>query len=97
MWAYEEVAAHWDHLMLRSWIDGDVLYQTGNLGTLMHPDELLPLSEPPVDDRTLIFCGTFAAIGGIRPAAAFRYELVDPVLERTISGGYPIRPLPMVS
>jgi hypothetical protein len=97
LWAYEDVAQHWDRLMLRSWIDDDVLYQEGALQALLHPDELLPLARPPVDDGTLIFCGTIPAIGGIRPAGAFRYELVDPVLTRTIRARYAMRTLPLVS
>jgi hypothetical protein len=97
LWAYERVAPHWDQLEMRSWIDGDVLYQEGTLAGLLHADELLRLAEPPLDDGTLMFCGTFAALGGIRPAASFRYELADPVLGRTIQGGYAIRPLPLIS
>ena len=60
------------------------------------PDGLLERSEPPLDDGTLMFCGTFPAIVGIRPAATFRYELIDPVLERTLSGSYEIRLLPLI-
>jgi hypothetical protein len=95
-WAYEAVAPHWDNLTLRSWIDGETLYQEGTLSGLLHPDELLPSAEPTLDDGTLIFCGTFAALGGIRPAATFRYEISDPVLGRTIGDGYTLRDLPLV-
>jgi hypothetical protein len=97
LWAYEEVTPHWDRLVLRSWVDDDVLYQDGPLASLLHPDELLPLTRPPVGDGTLMFCGTVAAIGGVRPAATFRYQLADPVLGRTIEGRYALRPLPLVS
>ena len=97
LWPYEEVAEHWDRLVLRSWIDDDVLYQEGSLAGLLHPDDLLPLAEPPPRDGTIVFCGTVAAIGGIRSAGTFRYALVDPVLDRTISARYTMRPLPLVS
>ena len=97
LWLYDEVAPHWDELILRSWIDGDVLYQEGARGALLHPDELLALAEPALGDGALIFCGTFAAIDGIRPAASFRYELSDPVLGRAITGHYEIRTLPLIS
>jgi hypothetical protein len=96
-WRYDEVAAHWDELVLRSWIDREVLYQEGALSSLMHPGELIPMAAPPLVDGTLMFCGTLAAIGGIRPAAEFRYELVDPVLDRAIGGRYETRTLPLVS
>lgn len=96
-WRYEEVAAHWDELILRSWIDGDEPYQEGALSNLMKPDELSSKATPALEDGTLMFCGTLAAIGGIRPAREFRYELLDPVLERAIRGRYEMRTLPLVS
>ena len=96
-WAYEQVAGHWDRLVLRSWVDDGVLYQEGPLSSLLHPDDLLPRAEPAMVDGTLLFCGTIAAIGGIRPASAFRYELTDPLLGRTIDASYVNRPLPLVS
>ncbi|MBV9423369.1 MAG: DUF2848 domain-containing protein [Solirubrobacterales bacterium] len=97
LWGYEDVADHWDRLALRSWIDEDVLYQEGTLDGLIPPEELLDLMKPPLTDGTLMFCGTFAARGGIRPAGVFRYELEDPVLGRTIAGHYSMRTLPMIS
>jgi hypothetical protein len=63
----------------------------------MHPDDLLPLAEPPLRNGTLMFCGTFAAIDGIRPASCFRFKLEDPVLGRTIGARYAMRTLPLVS
>jgi Protein of unknown function (DUF2848) len=96
-WLYDEVDAHWDQLATRSWIDEDILYQEGTLDGLLPPDELLRLAEPPLADGTMMFCGTFAAIGGIRSARAFRYELADPVLGRTIRGSYEMQTLPVIS
>ncbi len=96
-WRYEDVAEHWDELVLRSWIDDDVLYQEGALSGLMGAYDLVSRAEPPLEDGTLIFCGTFGAIGGVRPARAFRYELADPVLDRMIDGRYELRLLPLVS
>jgi hypothetical protein len=97
MWRYEDVAGHWDDLVLRSWIDGDVPYQEGALSSLMKPDEVMSRAEPQLADGTLMFCGTLAAIGGIRPAREFRYELSDPVLDRSIRGSYEMQILPLVS
>jgi hypothetical protein len=96
-WPYEQVAGHWDRLVLRSWVDDGVLYQEGPLSSLLHADELLARVEPAMVDGTLLFCGTIAAIGGIRPALAFRCELADPVLGLTIDASYVNRPLPLVS
>jgi hypothetical protein len=97
LWRFDEVAEHWDQLVLRSWIDGDVLYQEGRLDTLLSGQELAALADPPLDDGTLMLCGTVPAIGGIRPASSFTYELADPVLERAIRASYAMRGLPLVA
>lgn len=97
VWLYEEVAPHWDQLLLRSWVDDDVAYQDGTLAALRHPDELLRLADPQLCDGSIIFCGTLPAIGGIRPAGQFRYQLTDPVRNRTIGGRYSMRRLPLVT
>lgn len=96
-WPWAAVGGEWDQLVLRSWIDGDVLYQHGTMDALMHPDHLLPLARPKLENGTLMFCGTLAAIGGVRPAPVFRYQLEDPVVGRRIDGAYAIRTLPLVS
>ena len=62
----------------------------------MRPTDLEAMSDPDLGDGTLMFCGTFPAIGGVRPAAGFRYELEDPVLGRQIRASYEIRTLPLV-
>jgi hypothetical protein len=99
-WAFDEVADHWDSLALRSWIveDGtEVPYQDGTLTAMLPPDDLRAAAVPALADGTLMFCGTLAAIGGIRPATEFRYELSDPVLDRRIEGRYSLRPLPIIA
>lgn len=97
LWPYDDVAERWDQLRVRSWIDDDAPYQEGTLDSLLHPDELLELSRPRVDDGTLMFCGTFPALGGIRPSSTFRYALTDPVAGRTIESRYVMRELPLVT
>jgi hypothetical protein len=100
LWPYEEVADHWDELVMRSWIleDGEeVPYQEGTLSSLLSAADLNAAAEPPLADGTLMFCGTFAVQGGIRPSERFRYELEDPLRSRKIESSYAIRPLPLVS
>ena len=46
-------------------------------------------------DGCVMFGGTFAAKGGIRPAERFECELEDPVLKRTIRHAYDIATLPV--
>jgi hypothetical protein len=42
-----------------------------------------------------MFGGTFAARGGIRPADRFEFELLDPVMKRTIRHAYDVITLPV--
>ena len=97
-WSYDEVAGHWDELILRSWIveDGaEVTYQEGTLAAMLPAEDLLT-SSPPLSDGVLMFCGTLPAVGGIRPARDFHFELRDPVLGRQIVAHYAVRSLPLV-
>lgn len=99
-WAYDEVAARWDELILRSWITengAETPYQEGALASLLPPTELLKLAEPQLTDGTLMFCGTLPARGGIRSASTFRYELEDPTRRHALRGRYTMRPLPIIS
>ncbi len=47
-----------------------------------------------LEANTLMFCGTLAVIGGVRPMEAFEVELEDPVSGRKISHQYAIQTLP---
>lgn len=100
-WPVEEVAPHWDNLVLRSYIleDGKKkLYQEGKLAGMLSPDDLIKdyTSGKTLSDGTMMFCGTFAAIGGIRPASRFDFEISDETLGRTISHGYDCVSLPIL-
>jgi hypothetical protein len=102
LWRYEEVAPHWDELILRAHavIGGErVLYQEGLLSALRPPMDLIGkwTGRDTLPPATLMFGGTLGAIGGIRPAARFEMELVDPVLDRMIAHAYNIVDLPVVS
>jgi len=98
-WLYDDIVGHWDDLAVRSWIveaGAEVLYQEGTLKAMLPPEDLLQAS-PPLSDGVLMFCGTLAAKGGIRPAREFHYELRDPVLGRQLSSYYSVRSLPLIS
>lgn len=102
LWRFDEVAPHWDQLILRSWavIDGKrMLYQEGAVSGLRSPDDLMQRysNQASLPPGTLMFGGTLGAIGGIRPAARFEMELEDPVLKRKISHAYDIEALPVVA
>ena len=98
LWLVDEVAAHWDRLMLRAYatIGGErVLYQEGALSGMLAPADLIArrYGDAGLPEGTAMFGGTFAALGGIRPAERFEFELSDPVLNRVIRHGYAIEPL----
>ncbi|MDS1139372.1 DUF2848 domain-containing protein [Pusillimonas sp. SM2304] len=101
-WAYDDVASHWDELILRAWIEEDgktVLYQEGPLALLRPPLELVEghFGQPAIPGHAGMTCGTVAAIGGIRPSPVFTMELFDPRLERSIRHRYTLNILPEVA
>jgi hypothetical protein len=100
LWELEEVAGHWDRMILRAfaWIGGArVLYQEGTLDAMLPVDELIRgFGGAGLPDGCAMFGGTFAAKGGIRPASHFEFELEDPVLKRRIGHGYDVIELPVL-
>ena len=101
LWELEDVIAHWDKMILRSWavIGGErVLYQEGTLDAMLPVKELIErgFGGKDLPDGCAMFGGTFAAKGGIRPADRFEFELEDPVLKRKISHGYDVVPMPVL-
>jgi hypothetical protein len=101
LWELEDVAGHWDQMILRSFagIGGArVLYQEGTLAEMLPVGELIArgFGDEGLPDGCAMFGGTFAAIGGIRPASRFEFELEDPVLGRTIRHGYDVIELPVL-
>ena len=101
LWELEDVIAHWDKLILRSWAVTDgarVLYQEGTLDAMLPVKDLIDrgFGGKSLPDGCAMFGGTFAAKGGIRPASRFEFELEDPVLKRTISHGYDVITMPVL-
>jgi Protein of unknown function (DUF2848) len=100
LWALEDIAGHWDRLQLRSFatMDGQrVAYQDGTLSGMRPPADLIARYGSHLKPDSVMYCGTLAAIGGIRPATRFELELEDPVLGRTLRHAYDISVLPVVS
>lgn len=97
LWPFDEVEGHLDALQLRSWISDDdewQLYQEGTLKSILPLRHLIDQS--PLDGDAAMLCGTLPAIGGIRSAKAFRAELRDPVLQRSITLEYQTTSLPEI-
>ena len=110
-WAYDEVAPHWDRLLLRAHVvEGGkrTLYQEGAVSAMIHPQDLLAryadskdaseraFGEALLPNSALMFCGTLAARGGVRATPEFAFELEDPVLGRKISHSYRTKTLPIL-
>lgn len=99
-WDFDEIAPHWDRLILRSRVkeNGEwVAYQDGTVSSMFAPADLLArygATGGKFDDGTLMFCGTLAAAGGVRPTEAFEFALKDPVLRRKIEHRYSVVSLP---
>lgn len=98
-WAYDDVATHWDRLMLRAHVVEDgkrALYQEGSVAAMMDPRALITrhAGDGGLPEDTLMFCGTLAAHGGVRATREFAFEIEDPVLGRRIAHVYRVRTLP---
>ena len=97
LWAFDEVRDHLDELQLNSWIceNGEwVDYQSGTLEHILPLAELIDGAE--LKDGAAMVCGTLPALGGIRPAGAFRMQIADPRLNRRITSEYQVRSLPVI-
>jgi hypothetical protein len=100
-WAYDEVVPHWDRLILRSHVvEGGErkLYQEGAVSAMRHPQDLLEryAKDANLAEGAMMFGGTLAARGGVRPTQEFIFELEDPVLGRKIAHAYRVRTLPIL-
>lgn len=98
LWDFEDIKAHLDDIQLRCWImeNGEsTLYQDGNLAGIR---PLVELCEGAgfVDGMAML-CGTFAAIGGVRPAQSYRMEVTDPHRKKSISLSYDVTTLPIIA
>ncbi len=102
LWRYDEVRPHFDRLILEAHaVIGAkrVLYQRGTLGELRSPEEMIEryTGGGPLALGTVFFSGTLNAIGGVRGGSRFEMALHDPAAKRTITAGYDIHQLPVVS
>ncbi len=102
LWRFDDIATHWDQIMIRSFatIDGTrTLYQEGPLAAMRRPEDLIRryAGEKGFAPNTVMMCGTLGAKGGIRPASRFDMELEDPVLKRRMAHGYEVVSLPVIT
>lgn len=106
-WDFDQIEPHADAIELRAWIrdreDEDwTLYQQGTLANLRPLRELIAGActihgKDAFSTGSIMMCGTFGALGGIRPARYFRMSMHDPVLGRTIEHSYETVDLPSIA
>lgn len=99
LWHYDDIAPHWDKLIIRSFahIKGSRrLYQEGAVSCMRPPAELVRMytGQDRLPQGHSMFCGTLAVHGGVEPADEFEMELEDPVLHRKIGHRYIVKTLP---
>ena len=98
LWPWDEVAGHADELRLTCEIDergSATLYQEGTLAAIRPLADLI--EGAGMVDGDAMLCGTLSAIGGVRPAGAYRMALEDPVAGRRITLDYAVDDLPVVA
>ncbi len=98
LWDFDDIVGHLDDMRLRCWItenEQEVLYQDGTLAGIRPLEDLC--DGAGFDDGTAMLCGTFAAIGGVRPARSYRMEVSDPHRGKTIDLSYTVKTLPIVA
>ena len=98
LWDFDEIKGHLDDITLKCWIEEngrEILYQEGALSSIRPLAELC--EGAGFTDGTAMLCGTFPAIGGVRPASRYRMELSDPTNGMTIALSYGVSTLPLIS
>ncbi len=102
-WHYDDVKDHWDSIELRSWVtepgQKERLYQDATLAKLLLPEELYEKAKKDLQqwhgEGSFVFCsGTIPLVSEICYKGAFRMELRDPVLKRSIQHAYNVIELP---
>lgn len=98
LWDFDEIKDHLDDITLRCWIEEngrEILYQEGTLSSIRPLAELC--EGVGFTDGMAMLCGTFPAIGGVRPADSYRMELSDPTNGTAIVLSYGVSTLPLIS
>lgn len=93
-WRLKDIQAHWDQIILRSFITdekGRRPYQQHDLTALLPVENLLARLAESGDqplNNTMIFSGTVPTLKGFVYGERFEYEIYDPVLNRSIKSQY---------
>jgi uncharacterized protein DUF2848 len=94
LWAFSDVADHWDDLVLRSWVTRHgvrELYQEGAVDRILPAADLVERylgRRGALPVGTAMYCGTLTALGTICGGERFEIELHDPKRNRKLRHTY---------
>ena len=93
LWRFDEVADHWDQLVMRCWrtqAGVRTLYQQGLTASLRDPRQLIEryTGNKTLPAGTAMFCGTQSVMGQLGHGEIFEMELHDPVRDRSLTLTY---------
>jgi len=97
-WRFDDIAPHVDDLILTCQIQENgtwTLYQEGTLAQIVPLPGLAARAK--LGGQGAMLCGTLPAIGAVRPAAAYRMALTDPVRNKTMTLNYRVKTLEIVN
>lgn len=96
LWPFADLEAHWDRLVLRSYVTRvgrRALYQEGEVKHMLAPRDLLARfsgSSGFLAPGTAMFCGTLPVHGQIGGGERFEIELHDPVRDCSLRHEYAV-------
>lgn len=100
VWCYQEVADHWDNLILRSWVEKEgqrQLYQEARLALIIKVEELIDrVRNLVVGDLSgmVFYAGTIPVLSGeICFSRRFEAELIDEQMGKSLSCAYSVEPI----
>ncbi len=100
VWPLEEVAEHWDDLLMSARVVKNaetIRYQEGRLGLLLNPAELMAFVKSKVGgplQNLIIFSGTMGTLTGeFVFGESFSAELIDEKTNRRLEISYDVKPL----
>jgi Protein of unknown function (DUF2848) len=97
LWKFDEVADHWDELVLRSWVTRQgtrKLYQEGSVTKILAAPDLIERylgRQDLLPVGTVMYCGTLTVNGAICGGECFEIQLDDPRRKRKLQHTYVAR------
>jgi len=94
VWDYDDIKDHWNRIEMHSYIFENgkrELYQSGKLGDILDPVEILREAGHTKEEGWVVYSGTLPALRGVVYTDNFEVCLFDPVLNRKIVHKYIVK------